>query len=118
MGKRELRCDCNVIHYESVKAVADSFPDEKKTEELCAFFGAFSDNTRIRIMWALDKGEMCVCDIAVLLDMTKSAISHQLRYLREKKLVKNRRNGKTVYYSISDDHVRQVLEKAVEHIYE
>jgi ArsR family transcriptional regulator len=78
----------------------------------------FSDSSRIRILWALDGGELCVCDIAALLGMTKSAVSHQLRLLRDNDLVRNRRAGREIYYSLADIHVREILEKAMEHINE
>ena len=85
---------------------------------LADFFKVLGDSTRARIMWALDESEMCVCDLAVLLNMTKSAISHQLRSLRQANLVKYRREGKVVFYSLADDHVKQIFEKGLEHICE
>ena len=116
MGRSEALCDCEVIHEEVVAAVEKRMPDDGKVLELAEFFKVFGDSTRIRVLWALDHAELCVCDIAVLLNMTKSAISHQLRVLRESKLVKTRREGKVVYYSLADHHVKEIFEKAVEHL--
>ena len=90
----------------------------EELQDLADFFKVFGDSTRIRVLWALGHAEMCVCDIAVLLNMTKSAISHQLRVLRESNLVKTRRDGKVVYYSLADHHVKEIFEKAVEHLEE
>lgn len=118
MGKSELLCDCEVIHEEVVALVEKSMPESGEVASLADFFKVFGDSTRIRVLWALDRAEMCVCDIAVLLNMTKSAISHQLRVLRENKLVKSRRDGKVVYYSLADAHVKMIFEKAVEHLKE
>ena len=85
---------------------------------MAVFFKIFGDSTRIKILWALDRAEMCVCDLAVLLNMTKSAVSHQLKTLRQEKLVKYRKEGKIVYYSLEDDHVKVILEVGLEHIAE
>lgn len=111
-------CDCDVIHGDVVDKVKLNMPEEDVLYDLSDFFKVFADSTRVKIMWALDESEMCVCDMAVLLGMTKSAISHQLRALREANLVKFRREGKVVYYSLSDDHVRDIFEKGMEHIKE
>lgn len=116
MGRSEALCDCEVIHEDVVAAVEKRMPGDDKVLELAEFFKVFGDSTRIRVLWALDHAELCVCDIAVLLNMTKSAISHQLRVLRESKLVKTRREGKVVYYSLADHHVKEIFEKAVEHL--
>jgi ArsR family transcriptional regulator len=86
--------------------------------ELADFFKVFGDSSRIKLLWALDRNELCVCDLASLLLMTKSAVSHQLRLLREAKLVKYRKDGKNVFYSLDDDHIRDILEKGTEHIKE
>lgn len=118
MKKEELICDCDVIHAEVVHAVKKKMPEDNELYDLSDFFKVLGDSTRSRIMWALDEHEMCVCDLAVLLDMTKSAISHQLRALREANLVINRREGKNVFYSLADDHVKQIFEKGLEHIKE
>lgn len=118
MKRDEMFCDCEVIHAELVDAVKNKMPDESEIFDLSDFFKILGDSTRAKIIWALDESEMCVCDLAVLLNMTKSAISHQLRLLREENLVKNRREGKVVYYSLSDDHIKEIFEKGLEHIRE
>ena len=93
-------------------------PEEEKLYDLAELFKIFGDSTRIRILYVLFEAEMCVCDIAEVLHMTQSAISHQLRLLKQAKLVKNRREGKTVYYSLADDHVRTIINQSMEHIEE
>ncbi|HAQ39728.1 MAG TPA: transcriptional regulator [Clostridiales bacterium] len=93
-------------------------PEDNDLYDVSDFFKVLGDSTRSKIIWALDEHEMCVCDLAVLLGMTKSAISHQLRALREANLVVNRRDGKNVFYSLADDHVKQIYEKGLEHIRE
>ena len=113
---RSAVCDCEAIHEEVVNKVRESMPDEEMLYDLADFFKVFGDSTRIKILWALDREEMCVCDLAVLLNMTKSAISHQLKTLRQEKLVKYRRDGKVAYYSLLDEHVRSILEVGLEHI--
>lgn len=116
--KKDLICDCSVIHEDSVEEVSKKMPKEEQLYELADFFKVLGDSTRVKIMWALDMKELCVCDLAVLLNMTKSAISHQLRALREARLVKFRKDGKVVYYSLADHHVRQVFEMGYQHIEE
>lgn len=111
-------CDCESIHSDSIEQVQALMLKDEVFWELSNFFKVFGDSTRVRILWALNSNELCVCDIAVLLNMTKSAISHQLGILREEKLVKIRREGKVVYYSLADSHVKEIIEKAVEHINE
>ena len=93
-------------------------PKEEDFYDLADLYKMFADSTRVRILWALSREEMCVCDIAVLLDMTKSAISHQLRALRLANLVRYEKRGKEVYYSLADDHVKDIFEKGFEHIHE
>lgn len=111
-------CDCSVIHADAVEKVRQTMPDDSCLYDLADFFKVLGDSTRVKIMWALDSQEMCVCDLAVLLNMTKSAISHQLKALRQANLVNFRREGKIVYYSLADDHVRDIFEKGLEHISE
>lgn len=111
-------CDCDVIHADMVEIARNNMPEDEKLYDLADFFKIFGDSTRIKILWALDKHEMCVCDLAVLLNMTKSAISHQLKTLRQEKLVKYRRDGKNAFYSLQDEHVRNILEIGLEHIEE
>ena len=112
------RCDCNAIHEDIVNQVRDKMPQEESLYDLAELFKVFGDSTRIRILWALHEVEMCVCDIAVLLNMTQSAISHQLRVLKQANLVKNRKEGKVVYYSLVDDHVREIFDQGLIHINE
>lgn len=111
-------CDCDVIHSDVVEHVREHLPNNVLLYELADFFKVFGDGTRTRILCALDTHEMCVCDLAVLLDMTKSAISHQLKSLRQANLVKYRREGKNVFYSLADDHVKGILETGLAHINE
>jgi len=112
------RCDCDVIHEDIVNQVKTKMPQEEDLYDLAELFKVFGDSTRIKILWALDEAEMCVCDIAVLLNMTQSAISHQLRVLKQAKLVKCRKEGKIVYYSLDDEHVRQIFDQGMIHINE
>ena len=116
MGKSENFCDCEVLHEEVVTEVKKSMADDETVADISDFFRIFGDSTRIKILWALDKSELCVCDIAALISMTKSAVSHQLKVLRDARLVKSRREGKVVFYSLADDHVKDIFEKAVEHL--
>lgn len=112
------RCDCDVIHEEIVSRVRSNMPKEESLYDLAELFKVFGDSTRIKILWALDESEMCVCDIAVLLNMTQSAISHQLRVLKQANLVHNRKEGKIVFYSLTDEHVRQIFDQGMTHINE
>ena len=118
MKHKALVCDCDVIHEEVVKRVTKLMPKEEDFYDLADLYKMFSDSTRVRILWALSCEEMCVCDIAVLLGMTKSAISHQLRQLRLTNLVKYDKRGKEVYYSLADSHVKDIFERGFEHIHE
>ena len=108
--------DCTVIHEETVEAVRGKMPDEDTLLTLADLFKVFSDSTRVKIICALLNAEMCVCDIAALLGMSKSAISHQLRTLRQTRLVKYRREGKVVYYSLEDEHVGTIIDQGLVHI--
>ena len=118
MKAKPLVCDCDVIHEEVVNQVRKLMPREEEFYDLADLYKMFSDSTRVRILWALSCSEMCVCDIAVLLGMTKSAISHQLRALRLSNLVKYDKRGKEVYYTLADKHVKDIFEKGFEHIHE
>ena len=111
-------CDCDSVNQELVDKVKKKFPDDELLGDLSDFFKVIGDGTRIRILWALDVTEMCVCDIANVLNMTKSAVSHQLRALREADLVKFRKSGKEVLYSLSDNHVKEIFEQGLIHIQE
>ena len=112
------KCDCNVIHEDVVNQVKKVLPDEETLFNLAELFKVFGDTTRVRIISALIHAEMCVCDIAFLLGMTKSAISHQLRMLRQTKLVKYRKDGKVVYYSLDDSHVSTLFAQGLIHVCE
>ena len=111
-------CDSHEVHKEAVKRAKESLPEEVVGFELSDFFKLLGDATRLRILFAVDSAPMCVCDIADALGMTKSAVSHQLKVLRQSDLVRYRREGKNVIYSLSDDHVKDIIEKALEHINE
>ena len=112
------RCDCHETHRDLVENVMAQMPEEEKLYDLAELFKVFGDTTRIKILCVLFESEMCVCDIAELLSMSQSAISHQLRVLKQAKLVKNRREGKTVFYSLADDHVRTIFDQGIEHVEE
>lgn len=118
MGKSEVECDCDIIHEDKVGEVKKKLLHEDILLEMADFYKALSDSTRIKILDVLYEGEFCVCDISVLINMTKSATSHQLKYLREMNLIKSRRQGKEVYYSLADRHVKEVFEISRQHIME
>ena len=118
MKPNDAFCDCDVIHADVVNAVKLKMPSPGEVANLSVFFKLLGDGTRTRIIWALDESEMCVCDLAALLGMTKSAISHQLSLLRRENLVKNRKDGRVVYYSLADKHVQLVFEMGRDHIQE
>lgn len=111
-------CDVSVIHEELVEKVRNSMPPEEELFTLAEFLKVFGDTTRIRILYALFQAEMCVCDIAYLLNMTQSAISHQLRVLKQANLVKFRREGRVVYYSLDDNHIKAIFDQGYQHILE
>ena len=112
------RTDCTVIHQEVVDAVRGRMPDDDLLLDLADSFKLFSDSTRLKILYALMEAEMCVCDISVLLGMTKSSVSHQLRVLKQSNLVKYRKAGRVIYYSLADDHVRTICRMGMEHVRE
>lgn len=118
MGKSEVTCDCDVIHSEIVELVKERVLDEESLLLMADFYKALSDSTRIKIINVLDEGELCVCDISVLLNMTKSAVSHQLKYLREMNLISSTKRGKEVFYRLADNHVKEVFEISKEHVFE
>ena len=118
MAKNTASCDCDCVHSEIVEKTRKNFPKDELLGDLSDFFKVIGDGTRIKILWALDSNEMCVCDIANLLNMTKYAVSHQLRGLREANLVKFRKSGKEVFYSLSDNHVKEIFEQGLIHIQE
>lgn len=114
----ESICECNVINSEIVKSVKAKIPKDEIIYDIAELFKVFGDSTRIKIICALMEEELCVCDIASIVKTTQSAISHQLRVLKQAKLVKYRKEGKIVYYSLDDSHVSQILMKGREHIEE
>ena len=111
-------CDCFESHPDKVQAVNACMPEENELSDLADLFKVFGDSTRLRILFVLFQSEMCVCDIAQTLQMTQSAISHQLRILKQSALVKNRRDGKQVLYSLADAHVATIIAQGREHIEE
>ena len=118
MNKIRNTCDCQVIHEEVVARVRVAMPNQNNFHTLANLYKMFADNTRLKILWALSCEEMCVCDLAALLDMTISAISHQLKSLRDANLVKFHKQGKVVYYSLVDCHVREIFEMGFQHVLE
>ncbi|AZT89370.1 ArsR family transcriptional regulator [Caldicellulosiruptor changbaiensis] len=118
MSKKLEICSCTVIHQDILEKVKKDLPDDEKLFDLSEFFKVFSDSTRVKILSALLISEMCVCDLAALLQVTQSAISHQLRLLKAFRLVKSRKEGKVVYYSLNDDHVKSILELGLLHLSE
>ncbi len=116
MSKNEFICDCHIIHQNIVKATLKNMPDEDLFNKLAEFFKILGNTTRCKILFALDQNEMCVCDIANVLGMSKSSISHQLGTLRRTGIVKCRKEGKEVYYQLDDDHIKQLFEVGIEHI--
>ena len=120
MGEKDYldTCNCSIIHQDIVDKVKEHIPDEELLYDLSDLFKVFGDTTRIKILCALFQSEMCVCDIAALLNMTRSAISHQLRILKQARLVKFRKEGKVVYYSLDDDHVKSIFDQGLSHISE
>lgn len=109
-------CDCNVIHQDKVDMVMNKMPSDRLAYKAADFFKIIGDKTRMKILLALFESELCVCDIAVLLNMNQSAISHQLRVLKQAELVKYRKDGRVVYYSLDDDHVKNILDQGLVHI--
>lgn len=109
---------CQVVHEDVVNKAKARMPQEDNLYDLAELFKVFGDTTRIKIIWALFESEMCVCDIACLLGMTQSAISHQLRVLKTARLVRYRKSGKTVYYSLNDEHVQKIFDMGMQHILE
>jgi len=116
--KKKDKCDCRIIHEKKVKEARQRALDDLVTEDLCQTFKALGDISRLKVLWALEYQEMCVCDLAALLGITESAVSHQLRLLRTLRLVKNRREGTILYYRLADGHVSQLVRIALEHIQE
>lgn len=111
-------CEQVFVHEELVEKVNAQMPDEDELYDLAELFKVFGDSTRIRILFVLFEAEVCVCDLAEILHMTQSAVSHQLKILKQAKLVSARREGKSVFYSLADDHVRTIIAQGREHIEE
>ena len=112
------KCSCNVIHSDVVERVKKSLPKEEVLYDLAEFFKVFGDSTRIKIICALFESEMCVCDLSALLKVSQSAISHQLKTLKAARLVKYRREGKVIYYSLDDEHIKHVFDEGLRHVTE
>ena len=118
MGRNEMGCDCSVVHEDFVEHVRSEIAPDNKLKGVSELYKLMGDSTRLRILAALNCHEMCVCDLAVLLDMTKSAVSHQLKVLRDGNLVKYEKQGKHAFYSLADDHVKYILNISLDHINE
>ncbi len=119
MKEKEIDCcDSVEVHEEILSVVKAKMPQEEKLYDLAELFKVFGDSTRIRILFLLFEAEVCVCDIAAALNMTSSAISHQLNILKRSKLIKSRRDGKSVFYSLADNHVRTIISQGIQHIAE
>lgn len=117
MGDTE-QCGYLFVHQDTIKKVMADMPPDETLYDLAELFKVFGDSTRVKILYALFEAELCVCDMAQLLGLTQTAVSHQLRVLKNNKLVRFRRDGKTVFYSLSDDHVRRIIGQGMEHIEE
>ena len=111
-------CEQTEVHEELLRKVNETMPEETELYDLAELFKVFGDSTRIRILYVLFESELCVCDLAEALHMTQSAISHQLKILKQAKLVTGRREGKSVFYALADDHVRSIIDQGREHIEE
>ena len=119
MAEKDIECcDSVEVHEELLKIVNDTMPEETELYDLAELFKVFGDSTRIRILFVLFEAEVCVCDLAQVLNMTQSAISHQLKILKQNKLVKSRRDGKSIFYSLADDHVSTIIAMGRDHIEE
>ncbi|MGN0406968.1 MAG: ArsR/SmtB family transcription factor [Bacteroides sp.] len=119
MAEKDIECCESVeVHEELLKIVNETMPEETELYDLAELFKVFGDSTRIRILFVLFEAEVCVCDLAQALNMTQSAISHQLKILKQNKLVKSRRDGKSIFYSLADEHVRTIIAQGREHIEE
>lgn len=121
MKNHEMDCECcetTEVHEDLLKIVNETMPEENELYDLAELFKVFGDSTRIRILFVLFEAEVCVCDLAQALNMTQSAVSHQLKILKQNKLVKSRREGKSIFYSLADAHVRAIIDQGREHIEE
>ena len=118
MEKKQFVCEENCPHYNKISKVKETEPNEEEIIEMADVFKLFSDSTRLRIICAILNNELCVCDLCELLNLTQSNVSHQLQLLRTAKLVKYRKEGKQVYYSLKDNHVEAIIRMALDHILE
>ena len=118
MENKVESCSCNIIHKDVVEEVKDKLPQEEILYDLAELFKVFGDSTRIKIICSLFESEMCVCDLSALLNISQSAISHKLRVLKSARLVKFRRAGKVIYYSLDDEHIKQIFDAGLHHITE
>lgn len=118
MDEKEFVCKENCVHYKKINEVKKAEPNEEEIIEMADVFKLFSDSTRLRIICAILNNELCVCDLCELLKLTQSNVSHQLQLLRTAKLVKYRKEGKQVYYSLQDNHVEAIIRMALDHILE
>lgn len=115
---RNKKSDCNAHNPELIDDIKNKIPSRIMLSSMADFYKIMGDYTRIRLLTVLEKSEMCVCDLSVLLNMTKSALSHQLRVLKDSRLVKSRKNGKHVFYSLDDEHIKTILDIAMNHLNE
>lgn len=111
-------CLVKGIHQDTVQGVRRLMPDQADLDDVSDLFKLFADSTRISILWALSESELCVCDLCALLRMKQPAVSHQLKHLKQARVVKSRREGKVIYYSLDDDHIRMLLNLGMEHVRE
>ncbi len=116
MSKNEFVCDCNIIHEDKVKDTMEKMPETIVLNKIAEFFKIMGDTTRCKLISALLQNEMCVCDLANVLSMSKSSISHQLSKMKDAGIVKSRKDGKTVYYSLDDNHISEIFEVGIKHI--
>lgn len=116
MPKNEYICDCNMVHEEMVQDTLSKMPTKEILNSLADFFKIMGDTTRCKLLFALMQNEMCVCDLANVLSMTKSSVSHQLSKMKDVGLIKGRKSGKTVYYSLDDSHIKEIFEVGLNHI--
>lgn len=116
--ERIEQCEYLCMHEDVVNSVNENMPEDETLYDLAELFKVFGDSTRIKILYALFESELCVCDIAHLLGLSQTAVSHQLRVLKNNKLVRFRKDGKNVFYSLTDDHVRRIIDQGMEHITE
>lgn len=112
------RCDFLCVHENVIKNLAAKLPEEETLYDLAELFKVFGDSTRIRILYVLSESELCVCDLAQILGVSQNAVSHQLRVLKNNKLVRYRREGKMIFYSLADDHVKSIINQGMEHVTE